>query len=322
MVKPVFIFSQPRSGSTLLQKLLMAHPKINSAPEPWFLLPVLFSRRKEGVLSIYDHETCRRAVNGLTDHLPEKEEDFYSAVRSYAESIYEKLCSNDEIYFVDKTPRYYLIIDEIARIFPDTKFIFLFRNPAAVISSSLTTWFNNRLNKICISEIDFIEGPRKLAEGNELLKDRSESLIYEEFVKSPEDHLKVVFNYLGLEYDPGILENYRYQKLDGIGDPDGAAKYDSITDIPLEKWKQNMANPVRKSILKKYIAQTDDKYLELCGISKDKLLRDIDLLKIQDSNPYHWLRDRIDFAVSNFYKKHKLIVYHPNFNWLKNRYIS
>ena len=40
-VKPVFIFSLPRSGSTLLQRVLTGHSEISSFAEPHFLLPLV-----------------------------------------------------------------------------------------------------------------------------------------------------------------------------------------------------------------------------------------------------------------------------------------
>ncbi|MBT8101022.1 MAG: sulfotransferase, partial [Gammaproteobacteria bacterium] len=48
MLRPVFLLSLPRSGSTLLQRMLMTHPAISSVPEPWLLLPIFYPRRTSG----------------------------------------------------------------------------------------------------------------------------------------------------------------------------------------------------------------------------------------------------------------------------------
>ena len=47
-VAPVFLLSLPRSGSTLLQRLLAVSPEVATAPEPWFLLPLVQSTRATG----------------------------------------------------------------------------------------------------------------------------------------------------------------------------------------------------------------------------------------------------------------------------------
>ena len=46
-IRPIFIFSAPRSGSTLLQRVLAAHTQVATASEPWILLPLLSP--------LYDH---------------------------------------------------------------------------------------------------------------------------------------------------------------------------------------------------------------------------------------------------------------------------
>ena len=53
MQAPIFVFSLPRSGSTLLQRVLMSHNDISSVAEPWILLPQIYSLKKEGTLSEY-----------------------------------------------------------------------------------------------------------------------------------------------------------------------------------------------------------------------------------------------------------------------------
>ena len=52
MKSPIFIFSLPRAGSTLLQRVLMGHPEIASIAEPWLLLPLMYVQKEHGVLAI------------------------------------------------------------------------------------------------------------------------------------------------------------------------------------------------------------------------------------------------------------------------------
>src|SRR5665213_3086127 len=54
-VRPIFIFSISRSGSTLLQRVLAAHPEVATVSEPWLLLPFVYSMRTEGVIADYVH---------------------------------------------------------------------------------------------------------------------------------------------------------------------------------------------------------------------------------------------------------------------------
>ena len=46
---PIFIFSLPRSGSTILQKILMSSTQVSSSNEMWILLPLLNLKSKSGI---------------------------------------------------------------------------------------------------------------------------------------------------------------------------------------------------------------------------------------------------------------------------------
>ena len=45
-IKPIFIFSITRSGSTLLQRVIAAHEGVATVSEPWVLLPYLYTLRE------------------------------------------------------------------------------------------------------------------------------------------------------------------------------------------------------------------------------------------------------------------------------------
>ncbi|MEZ4607679.1 MAG: sulfotransferase [Deinococcales bacterium] len=64
---PLFLFSLPRSGSTLLQRILAAHPDIATLSEPWFILPLIYMTRDEGIYSEYDHSHLTRALTDLKE---------------------------------------------------------------------------------------------------------------------------------------------------------------------------------------------------------------------------------------------------------------
>ena len=39
-MKPIFLLSLPRSGSTLLHRMLASHPQVATLPEPWVPMPL------------------------------------------------------------------------------------------------------------------------------------------------------------------------------------------------------------------------------------------------------------------------------------------
>jgi Sulfotransferase family len=136
-LKPLFIFSLPRSGSTLLQRVLMSHSKISSTAEPWLLLPLLQMLKKEGTVTTYSHQNCQKAMVDIVSNMRGGKPEYNHLLKEFVESIYASTSKDGSVYFLDKTPRYYMIIPEIVELFPEAKFVFLFRNPVHVYASML-----------------------------------------------------------------------------------------------------------------------------------------------------------------------------------------
>ena len=69
----IFIISQPRSGSTLLQRILGSHKEIYTTSEPWLMLSPIYAARKSGVQAEYDHQLSRCALKEYLTVLPDGE---------------------------------------------------------------------------------------------------------------------------------------------------------------------------------------------------------------------------------------------------------
>ena len=50
----VFIISQPKAGSTLLQRLLAGHPDIQTSAETWLMLHPVYGLRTRGVAADFN----------------------------------------------------------------------------------------------------------------------------------------------------------------------------------------------------------------------------------------------------------------------------
>lgn len=258
----------------------MAHSKIASFAEPWFLLPLMQMNRDAGTLSRYSHLSTSQAFKEFVGHLPGGEAFYQTALKDFCETIYAAHCQNGETYFIDKTPRYFYIIPQIAEVFPDAKFIFIFRNPCHVYSSVLKTWGDGSFKRLYLRYNDLMDGPKLLAQGYEQYRSRSYAFQYEEFVKEPERYLKEMCDYLEVEYEANMLVNFSTQDLVGkYGDPSGVKAYKTIEPKTLEKWKSTFNTVFRKKILKHYIQSMDGEDLKIQGYEKKAILEEIDAVK-------------------------------------------
>ena len=299
----------------------MGHQEIASVAEPWLLLPFCYAARQEGVISEYGHYVSAQAFEDFIANLPEGEADYDRMLREFAMALYARQCRHNETYFLDKTPRYYLIIEEIGRMFPEAKFIFLFRNPVHIMGSVIETWGKGSLRKLYASDRDLHFGPEALSRGCSLLKDRAYALRFEDFVQDPQRYIRELCSYLQIPYDSAMLDSFSQQDTGGrMGDPTGVRDYSRIETQPLDKWKTTFGTAYRRTILRQYLERLDDSALTLQGYDKETILGEVNALKVVHRGG---LRDRIDMLYS-----HMVRVVKPNIwfapqtkAWSRNRFL-
>ncbi|MGH8907173.1 MAG: sulfotransferase family protein [Egibacteraceae bacterium] len=268
----MYLFSLPRSGSTLLQRILGSHSEISTASEPYFLLPYLYSLREHGVYAEYDHGVMVGGVKGFCgEYLPRGVDGYLTEVRRLALRLYEE-AGNGERYFLDKTPRYHHISSEIISLFPDGRFIFLWRNPIAIAASMMQTWAGGRWNLQRFSA-DLFGGLPAMVESCEAHRDRIEVVRYEDLLSEPELVLKRLFSYLDLPFEEEALARFSQLPMRNreYWDPTGAQQYHTISTEPLEKWKRTMANPVRKLWSRRYLEWLGRRRLHVMGYDLGEL---------------------------------------------------
>lgn len=268
----------------------MSHPEICSVSEPWILLPLLYPKKQNDLTVDYDKEVCRQALQDFFSELPKKMFSYDKSLKEFVTDIYSSACDNEK-YFLDKTPRYYFIIPEIAKLFPEAKFIFLGRNPLATLASVIETWNFGKLN-VKPSNTDLYEGPHLLSDGYELLKEKSILIKYEELVEKSSEVTEKICNYLEIPFNSNMIQNIQKEKLHGtMGDP-YIAKEKQVQNKSLEKWKTTFNTNLRIQYAKKYLRSLDSEKLSLLGYNIESILSELAKLQPKKQSPQNWLADR------------------------------
>jgi hypothetical protein len=258
--------------------MLGAHAAIATASEPWLLLPYLYTLREGGVYAEYNHRALVLAVEDFCKVLPGGREDYVAEIRQFALRLYGKASPEGTRYFLDKTPRYHLISDEIVTAFPDGKYLFLWRNPLAVVASIMETWADGRWNLYRL-KVDLFDGMERLIETYERHAGIAHAVRYESLVTEPEETCEAVFRYLDLPFDRAILDLFGGVRLDGrMGDHSGPNRYSTLSREPLERWRETLGNPVRKAWCRRYLRWLGRERLALMGYDLDELLAGLDSL--------------------------------------------
>ena len=247
----VFLISQPRAGSTLLQRVLGAHPQVLTVSEPWLLLPPLYAlrdRTEERSLpdrAGYGAAAAHIALKSFRAELPAGDEDWIEGVRRMYGYLYNRLLEpSGRSRFLDKTPRYYFIVPELRRAFPAARFVFLLRNPLAVLDSIRRTWVREKLWKLSQYRSDLLIAPKYLVEAIGTAGEEGIMVRYEDLVARPAEAVTQVCGHIGLDFAPAILDYGLGGEPDWrFGDPVGVRQHSRPTAERSEDWIRHLREP-------------------------------------------------------------------------------
>ena len=200
----VFVLCLPRSGSTLLSALLGAHTRVYAPPEPWFLLPL--SRIASAASAEFSPfgEHAAIATSEFLGAANRRE-----AIRCFAQAAYNgALKERNKPIFLDKTPRYYHILDELKVLFPGAKRVLLLRDPFDMAASFKETW-GIGADQLCGARFtqysyDFLLGWPRLLDEVRRADPQTLVLRYEDLVRRPAKELKRICEFLELPCEPAI----------------------------------------------------------------------------------------------------------------------
>ncbi len=278
-ITPDFLLSLSRSGSTLLQRILGSHPEMSTVSEPWLLLPAFYALRPAGVRSEYGHRYLSSAIIDFCNNVPGGINAYYDAVKTMALDLYSQASEPGSRYFLDKTPRYHLIAGELLDVFPEGKFILLWRNPLAVVASIIETWHKGKWLPY-LHETDLFGGLERLIGITERHHDRVHILRFEDLINSPEETIGGICRHLDLPFHADMIQNLELKELSGrMGDPSTDGSFHDISEEPLKKWHQIMTGYVRKSWCRKYLTWIGAARLETMGYDPVELLNELNSIR-------------------------------------------
>lgn len=275
-----FLISAPRSGSTLLQRLLGAHPDIHTLPEPWIMLNACHGLREAGVEANYEPALAARALGGFLEQIGGGAQTYHHAVRAMTDRLYAAaLHGSGARVFLDKTPRYFYILPELRAIYPGARYIFLLRHPLAVAASALDTWFDGdveafRQNK---NAVDCVVGPQRIMEAVRELGDAAVCVHYENLIAQPESEIRNLCQRLGISFTPSMLD-YGATPLapSEFGDQENIARHTRPVNDYAERWRASYDDPERAALGIELLGELGTELVSAMGYDFDAALALLD----------------------------------------------
>jgi hypothetical protein len=263
--------------------MLGAHSAIHAPDEPHMMTPLAHLGYFDAVeRAPYDPIITREGQRALVAQLPEGEADYLDALRACSDTIYERLLGGSGArLLLDKTPAYALVLDFIAKLYPQAHFVVTTRHPLAVWTSQVDSFFDGdfeaaeRNNPILERYVPAIA---------RFLRERPVPLVhvrYEELVADPETGLRAICEHLGVEFEPGMVEYGATQSgakkaADGLGDP-SVSRETRPTTANVGRWAGELAaRPAMLAHAQARLGHVTDQDLETWGYSRSAILQELD----------------------------------------------
>ena len=197
---PVFVLSSIRSGSTLLRVILDSHSRIHSPHE------MHLRHMKVSVPGGY-LEKAMREVGLDAERL---------RFLLWDRVLHRELTEHGKQILVNKTPSDVFIADDIARCWPDARFIHLLRHPASIARSRQDYRPQDSAEQNADAVLRYARALERARHEHPGFTVRYEDLTWE-----PERVTRELCAFLGVRWEPGMLrygetDRRRYKK--GIGD--------------------------------------------------------------------------------------------------------
>lgn len=223
---PVFLVGFPRSGTTLLDTLLMGHPRLCVTEEKPMLSAVA------GKLGGYEH------LANLSDkQLAELRELYLAEAATHVPDL-------DGRILVDKQPFAMVEAPLIYRLFPNAKILFVQRHPCDVVLSCFVTRFEPNA---ALANFVTLEGTARLYADLRRFWSQCRSIMpmivhlvrYERLVDDAETEMRALIAFLGLEWTDALLDHRSRARDRGfINTPSYSQVVEPLYDRSIGRWQR------------------------------------------------------------------------------------
>ncbi len=279
----LFILSLPRSGSTLLARMLLKHPSITSAAhaEPHLFVAAFGPLSGLGSVASWGADVTANTALDYLAMAPCGAKGYRRRqAAGIAQTYFSTATDPDADWFIDKTTRNALFAHDLVDALPDARFIILWRNPLDILASVYSTWCDNNWTWNANS-VELFTGLETLVSLQRQENEHVINLRYEDLVADPRSILSLLSE--NLDIDDGLWGEERRDLSDvefsGPHDPHARnAVNKRAHNNSLEKWRNSITTRRRRRMARKYLNWIGCERLKTMGYDLDSLLAELDSL--------------------------------------------
>jgi len=231
---PIFVIGMPRTGTTLVDRILSSHPGVESAGELQALPLAVKHAAATRTRTVLDPETIAalaRADLGAVGH------DYLARARHHRR--------DPALRFVDKFPGNFHYVGIVARALPSARIICLHRHPMDTVLSNFRNLFaiTSRYYDYSYDLMDiaryYARFHRLMAFWHKALPGRVLDVQYEDLVTDQERVTRAMLAHCGLDWHPACLDFHR--NAAPVSTPSAAQVRRPIYRDALARWKRHEA---------------------------------------------------------------------------------
>lgn len=260
--KPTFILGMPRSGSTLLERIVSAHPNVDTAGERTELAKIgLDLRRAMGAPAI--------GLPGDCDFFAAlSKSQIRAAANAYLAGVRPALANPNALRWIDKMPGNFMLVGFIKMLMPKASVIHARRNPLDVALSCYTQSFfeGHDYSQDLASLGHYIAVQRRMmAHWDRAAPQAVLEVRYEDVVADLERQARRALDHLGLPWNEACLSPQDSERAVLTASIDQVRK--PIYDSSIGKWRR----------YERHLAPVLDAWRAMGGETLDALIAETDI---------------------------------------------
>jgi len=194
---PIFIIGMPRSGTTLLERILGSHSEVTPAGEL-----ADFSRQWRWVADQHGHKLLDEGMVATADTI-----DFTEVGRRYLEQTQWR--AHGRPFYVDKLPPNFMLAGFIHRALPQARIVHMSRDPMDLCFSNYRALFGDafaysyELGSLAAHHRRY---RRLMQHWHEVMPGAIHDVEYAALVQDTEATARALLDYCGLPFEPGCID--------------------------------------------------------------------------------------------------------------------
>jgi hypothetical protein len=248
----LFLIGVGRSGTSLLQSMLNAHPEVAFMPETHFFRNYVASRKtknrleKKGtkyILEFLKRDPNFSPVQSILEEIEEPTTASDIKLEALQQRIWQRYLNQKQKGIIgEKDPRNIDYIPAIYKYFPDSLLIHLIRDPRdVVLSRTKAAWSSHRpyWMHALIYKAQITRGRKQ---GKKYFPDNYYELFYEDLINQPEKELRKLCAFLRIDYNEKMLD-FKSSANELIKESEISWKKETLGPLlneNLEKWKSEL----------------------------------------------------------------------------------